>query len=511
MATIINCTMRNLLLLVSVKLFLLSLIVCLVLANEQKRSQDKSTTSAAEAGIAEEPTRKRFKLRKLLDFTTFKSLFKKRYNSVVEELTRSRLFQGRAIRAFISSIRYIHYTSSSFLAINQFSDWTKDELDQLYLDKPAMPLGESTEEFKSPITSSSREGFEEPSKLHERNLLLKDLLRVPEVDDFMLETPLFEDKEPVTSKKSKSGSKSGSIKNMAKRLVSKRIKSPSKGKSEPTELMNSTPTGEIIFDIDHRNCLLPVRDQQRCKSCYAIASIAHMEWAYCSATGKKIAFSEQYILDCGFLVDELEGCRGGVSTQVGVFVKRYGLELLDIYPYVAGVNVCPYDRRVSPEAMGYIRIEDPTYWPIPSTQFRTYLKKHPLIVNVIHDGRLSEFGGGIDKGAHCKDGNKFHAMLLVGMGYQDGINFYLLQNSFSSLWGEFGGYYRLDTRSNCFQPSWGYAIRGSFNKEAQKNVNKKNDPGTIKRKFARDSRKADRIKELRSCEGAKIQKFSLFM
>lgn len=74
-----------------------------------------------------------FKLPKLFDFSRFKQMFKKTYGSVVEELVRQKLFITRAIRTFISGLKYKRRNANYYLALNQMSDWTAAEFKKLEL------------------------------------------------------------------------------------------------------------------------------------------------------------------------------------------------------------------------------------------------------------------------------------------------------------------------------------------------------------------------------------------
>lgn len=535
--------------------YLYSLLIILIfsltitLANENSLAREQTPKSDApgdQVSSNETPSRhihsgRLLKLSRIFNFKVFKKLYNRNYKSILDELVRSKLFQGRAIRAFISAVKYKHGISSSYLAINHMSDWTESEIDKMYLDGSMLLFNGDSISWKSPISSgkkmtktiaSKRQHFERlvsksrpmldkhrkirsKREVSERKMLLKDLIRVPQVDDFIIET-VFDNKKTGESPEVADHEmellneqieidvpKSGvSLRSLSKRIFSrKESKSDGSGSGEDeivAELTIAKPdsvqVAKVKFDIDHRKCLTPVREQLHCSSCYLFATIALYEWAYCRATGKRLAFSEQYVLDYGHLVEGLDGCSGGIFTEVGQFVKRYGLELAETYPYVGGVTIGPYTTAmIEAQAMGYIRLEDPTFWAIPRSQLETYLKKYPLLINVTI-GSLTEFGGGIDEGTNCSS-KSYHTMLLVGSGQEDGQQFWLFKNSFSHLWGE-KGFYRLNKESNCIHPAWGYALRGNFNKNHKNNINKNNDPGFVKRKFIRDLKKIERAKQI---------------
>lgn len=531
-------------------IFLSSLSFILILADENPSARrqvqmrnapsngDSTSTNISDETLPRSlPTRHSLRLSRMFDFKIFKKLFKRNYNSNLEESSRSKLFQGRALRSFISAIKYRYRISSSYLAINQMSDWTQDEIKTIYLNKPVLLLDRPYAKWESPFSSnedlkqtdgSSRQhlmdGLVSKSvpelnifgkskseiEVSERNLWLKDLIIAPQTDDFIIET-LLEDgaRNPssLTDQKIDLSSEqiidipmSGSyFRTLSKRLSRKLSRSNRSGGYESDLIIaksNSSKSKKVNLNVDHRKCMTPIKEQLKCSSCYAFATIALYEWAYCNATGKQLAFSEQYILDYGHYIEGLDGCRGGIVTKVGDFVDEYGLELSETYPYVAGVTIGPYSTSMPPpNTMGYVRLKEPNFWAIPMSQFEVYLEKTPLIVNLMTAKSFSEYGGGIDMGGDCTREHGYHSILIAGSGQEDGQEFWLMKNSLSDFWGE-SGYYRFDKKSNCIYPAWGYALKGSFNKDPSKNINKDNDPGFVKRKFVRDIKKAERAKGL---------------
>lgn len=68
------------------------------------------------------------KLPKLFDFEYYKEKFEKIYDSPLEELSRKRLFFSGAFKSFVSGVNYEFRRMWYFLAINEFSDRSPEEL-----------------------------------------------------------------------------------------------------------------------------------------------------------------------------------------------------------------------------------------------------------------------------------------------------------------------------------------------------------------------------------------------
>jgi len=217
--------------------------------------------------------------------------------------------------------------------------------------------------------------------------------------------------------------------------------------TEPEQASTPAPAlhrSQIRYDIDWRSsgCITVPKAQMSCNSCYAHATIGLMEYFHCQQTKKLTEFSVQYIIDCGSK-SGLGGCSGGKLSQVGQFIKRYGIELNSMYPYTGIQHQCPYDSESDQERKtGYLR-PTITHWQHFTDMVAWYkwLPKSPIIVGINMPKDFMGYGGGIHDGADC-DPNMAHALLLVGSGVENGKEFWLLRNSYSDSWGE-EGYFRL--------------------------------------------------------------------
>lgn len=214
---------------------------------------------------------------------------------------------------------------------------------------------------------------------------------------------------------------------------------------------------EVFVDFRRDNCMLPVRRQGKCGACYAFAHTALLEHLFCKATGKQVAISEQYVIDCGhiFREDVLLGCNGGDILRVGQFFSKYGIEKRDEYPYVARQNKCPYGdskEDTNSTQMGHFRINaSPIILKIRVKRIE-YTLNHRNTPVVIHIGTrgsdFREYGGGVHDMQGFKDEGGDHAVLLIGHGREDGREYWLIRNSHGIHWGE-QGYYKLAKSAKC--------------------------------------------------------------
>ena len=71
-------------------------------------------------------------------------------------------------------------------------------------------------------------------------------------------------------------------------------------------------------NVDYRNQLPPIKNQQQCGSCWAFSAVAALEYQYAKAKGKIVPLSEQQLVDC-FHMEGRDGCHGG-NQGVGKFI-----------------------------------------------------------------------------------------------------------------------------------------------------------------------------------------------
>lgn len=374
------------------------------------RDQDDENTlnvhSSGELGMINQSARSKFRFSIIYDFEEFKKVFNKQYTSIVENLSRKKLYILRALRAFKSSIRYKYNKSDHYLKINQMSDWTHSELQDVTMRPAEMLSGTHPDMFKEVGKSIE-------SKRYKRGIL-----------------------------------KSSKI------AINKAIRG----------------SGYDFVTIDHRdsNCLSSVKDQGHCGGCYIYATIALYEWLHCKATGNLIEFSEQYAIDCGHN-SGANGCQGGVFKNVVDFIKDYGLETGKNYPNTQSQGFCPYKSTTSSNSMGFIRPIIGGFHSVDEEDFEKNLKKGPIAVALKLNAHFFEYGGGVDDAKGC-DLSRFHLVLLIGSGREEGKDYWLFRNSHGSTWGS-DGHYKLNKISNCIMMSLGYVSKDKFNTDSKENIN----------------------------------------
>lgn len=431
--------------------------------------------------------REKYVLPKIYDFESFKRLFKKDYPSMIENLFRKKIYLSKSFRAYISSVRYKLSRSDHYFAVNHMSDWSRKELygvmlDQKYLIVPEarpLPAMENIRNKRN-IDNAKEDHLSDEVGLTVVQEILSDDYNVADFDQQVPDRIDHLGKPTRATSFGANSKRSSQQHDWEARQDAKLIKqnplSPVIQKSyamlsriSPRKRFSS---GDKI-EVDHRrsNCFPPAKSQGRCGSCFIFAAISLYEWHYCKATGHRKEFSEQYVIDCGDKAG-ISGCDGGALYDISRFIKEFGIELSSNFP---NTNLrdqkCPYSESAPPNSMGYLRPKDSgSFVSIPHKDIKEFLRQAPIAMYLHTNEDFYDYGGGVDNARGCNQ-ELVHAMLLVGSGREDGQNYWLFRNSFSSDWGQ-DGYYKLNRKSTeCLHLDFGAVLDVNFGPSLSSDIN----------------------------------------
>merc|ERR1719506_3288967 len=86
-----------------------------------------------------------------------------------------------------------------------------------------------------------------------------------------------------------------------------------------------------------KGAVTPVKNQQRCGSCWAFSSTGSLEGAFFVATGKLQSLSEEDLVQCDHNGDQ--GCNGGLMDNAFEWIQKNGICLESDYPYTSGTGI----------------------------------------------------------------------------------------------------------------------------------------------------------------------------
>ena len=194
-----------------------------------------------------------------------------------------------------------------------------------------------------------------------------------------------------------------------------------------------------------KGAVTPVKDQGQCGSCWAFSTTGALEGAYFVKNGKQVSFSEQQLVDCDILRNggHDQGCNGGLMDNAFSWItKNGGLCLENDYAYFSGVTkdqgTCQKTCSAYPgsSVVKYVDVA-----PSDDAQMMAALSQQPVAIAIEADQKEFQlYKSGVFTGA-CGT-TLDHGVLAVGYGTENGIDYYLVKNSWGTSWGA-DGYIKL--------------------------------------------------------------------
>ncbi|ESN98564.1 hypothetical protein HELRODRAFT_185843 [Helobdella robusta] len=216
-----------------------------------------------------------------------------------------------------------------------------------------------------------------------------------------------------------------------------------------TYLTSLSPLMDLPDHVNwtEKGYVTPVKSQgSNCGSCYAFSTTGSIEGQHFRKTGKLVSLSEQQLVDCSSKYGN-EGCNGGLMNQSMVYVQENGgIDTEESYPYVGQDQQCKFNEKtIGATVSGLVQL------PYGDEE---KLKEAVATVGPIsvgmdagHDSFMFYFGGIFDE-PKCSSVNLNHGVLLVGYGTLEGVDYWLVKNSWGTFWGDEGYVYMSRGKKN---------------------------------------------------------------
>ncbi|XP_055946889.1 procathepsin L-like [Argiope bruennichi] len=216
---------------------------------------------------------------------------------------------------------------------------------------------------------------------------------------------------------------------------------------------------ELPEQVDWREqgLVTPVKDQLVCGSCWAFSATGALEGQHKRKTGQLMSLSEQNLVDCS-RAEGTGGCHGGWMDQAFEYIKiNRGIDTEESYPYTGLDGKCHYKESTKgATCSGFVDIPsgDEEALKIAVATIG------PISVAICASEDFYDYKDGIYETDECdKTVDALnHAVLIIGYGTENGKDYWLLKNCWSSSWGK-GGYMKMvrNKDNHC-----GIATKASF-------------------------------------------------
>jgi hypothetical protein len=380
-------------------------------------------------------------------FKIFTRVYNKTYNSREELRRRMRLFFERR-RMIEQSVRDFAEGRLPFIMReNAFTDWDESEINTLTRASPPKSFEEMTEDERQVMLERRRDQsymIESNEGLDQANGINLDLqLRPPGTESLVLAK---RDNDSVVD-------------------------------AEHTDLADMDDSNMIVRadtlpsskDWREAKCVATPRDQKKCGACYAIATMDALEVMRCINRNTSPILSPQQVIDCstpraGY---DNHGCDGGWPTRVLKYLQDVEIAAREVcYPFVREQRRCKL--RWVEEQKGCIVSSSPTNTRLT---YRILKNEHDILYHVAKTGPVITvmkaldsflfYSRGIYDDPKCsrRRDDVDHAILIVGYGRENGMDYWLIKNSWGTTdWGQ-GGYAKYRRGKNaCSIGGWGWVI-----------------------------------------------------
>ena len=216
--------------------------------------------------------------------------------------------------------------------------------------------------------------------------------------------------------------------------------------SHPVKTFDHIKDSDIPTSFDSRtqwpNFIHPIRNQERCGSCWAFAASEALSdrFAIASNGTVNVVLSPEDLVSC----DEHDmGCMGGILSQAWKYLTETGIVTDQCFPYTAGTGTappCPAAGTCAADGVTYQKYKSQDYYRLATVQD---IQKAIMTNGPVEAGfEVYKSFMSYKSGVYSRQWWQFwdtlmggHAIKIVGWGVQDGEDYWLIANSWGTTWG----------------------------------------------------------------------------
>ncbi|PNW79515.1 hypothetical protein CHLRE_08g358522v5 [Chlamydomonas reinhardtii] len=293
------------------------------------------------------------------------------------------------------------------------------------------------------------------------------------------------------SRSSRSGSSTGSSGLTAAKQLWRQRRAVGGGRALGRVYRRRLSDGELPAEVDWRGSGADgpgVKDQVSCGSCWAFGVVGALQGAWWKATGQSLSLSEQQLVDCAWDYGN-DGCMGGyIEPTLAYVIDGGGIAQEADYPYLAQNSWCrgptptpdanwttaaataataatksaaSFSAKIGGKSKGGNKAAAPLvarfsdFVNVPPRDESALMEAvylHGPVAVLMNAARVpfKFYSEGVYHNEECGEDpdSMDHVVLLVGYGTTaQGVDYWLIKNSWSKYWG-MDGYARITRKGN---------------------------------------------------------------
>jgi cathepsin B len=224
---------------------------------------------------------------------------------------------------------------------------------------------------------------------------------------------------------------------------------------------NEDFNGEVPVEFNSTaewtECPFDIRDQGQCGSCWAFGAVESLEDRLCIKSGGNFTadLSEQNVIGCDYVGF---GCQGGWPLSAFAYLSILGTVTEECFPYTAGqtgsASGCTFKCKDKTVSNKRYRCQYPWINFTNSGIKNEIAQRGPVETGfTVYEDFMNYQGGIYDHITGKALGG--HAVKITGWGVENGTQYWIAANSWSTSWGE-DGFFKIKEGSSGFGSS-GYS------------------------------------------------------
>ena len=214
------------------------------------------------------------------------------------------------------------------------------------------------------------------------------------------------------------------------------------------------------IDWRAKGAVTSVKDQGQCGSCWTFSATGAVEGAWAIAKGQLIDLSEEELVECAGLKYGSMGCSGGQMEGAFKYIIEKGQCSLSSYPYTSGTGQSGACKTSCSPVAKLSSCSDVK--PNDQLSLKAAVAKQPVSIAIEADTKyFQSYSSGILTSSSCGT-NLDHGVLITGYGTENGIDYWMVKNSWSTSWGDQGYVKIARSSSTNDQGICGIAMQPSF-------------------------------------------------